>query len=506
LPGPAVVTAIRHACDAATHEAAWTVKALLGGFGVDPGAPGVVCAVHWTASNHVGELALPAAAGTTVKLPLTAATVSTFTVSCPGGSGLGGSSASCVPGGRFCREREPESPWIVMSWIVVPPTPTAKPPCCGAVEGTAIVKAYDVPLPEAVQLSPDGAATAGAVAATRPAAAIAPAHTALPRIVVRQYPLRAVCEPDDVPLYLREADVAELLTPEDALAAVEASFERLARGSVDILPRERMRLDDGVFAVMASVDRELGYAGVKAYSWLPGGTPFAVLLFSVERARLEAVVEADTLGQLRTGAASGVAARHLARSGASSLGVIGCGWQAASQVACVRAALPAIERVVVYCRSADRLAAFCAEHGCEPAESHAEAAVHDVVVTATTSKDPVLRGDWLRPGALVCAVGANDPRRRELDNAVLDRAAFVCCDSRAQSQKESGDLIEPVAQGVLDWLEVHELQDVVAGELQGRGSDDDVVVFKSNGIAAWDVAAAARVVELARERGAGVEL
>jgi ornithine cyclodeaminase/alanine dehydrogenase-like protein (mu-crystallin family) len=309
-----------------------------------------------------------------------------------------------------------------------------------------------------------------------------------------------------VPLYLREADVAELLSTADALAAVEESFLRLARGTVDNRPRERLPLEEGVFAVMACADRELGYAGLKSYAWLPGGTPFAVLLFSLAGARLEAVIEADKLGQMRTGAASGVAARYLARRGATSLGVIGCGWQAASQIASIREAMPSIERVVVYCRHEDRLAAFCREHGCEPAESHRGAADHDIVVTVTTSKDPVLRGEWLLPGALVCAVGANDPRRRELDNAVLERAAFVCCDSREDSMKESGDLIEPVEQGILDWLEVHELQEVVAGEVQGRASDEDIVVFKSNGLAAWDLAAGARVVELARERGVGLDL
>src|SRR5437773_2279799 len=201
-------------------------------------------------------------------------------------------------------------------------------------------------------------------------------------------------------LYLREADVAELLTTADALVAVEESFRRLARGVVDNRPRERLRLEDGVFAVMSCVDHELGYAGLKSYAWLPGGTPFVVLLFSVAAARLEAVIEADKLGQLRTGAASGVAARYLARPSASSLGVIGCGWQAASQIASIREAVPSIARVVVYCRSEERLDAFCREHDCVPAESHREAADHDIVVTVTTSKDPVLRGDWLRPGTL----------------------------------------------------------------------------------------------------------
>jgi len=309
-----------------------------------------------------------------------------------------------------------------------------------------------------------------------------------------------------VPLYLTEQEVASLLSPADAVDAVEESFRRLARGEVDNRPRERLALDGGQFAVMPCVDRELGYAGLKSYAWMRDGTPFVVLLFSLEHARLEAVIEADRLGQLRTGAASAVAARPLANDGAASLGVIGCGWQAASQIACIRAALPGIERVVVYCRNAERLAEFCAEHDAFAAESHREAGEHDVVVTVTTSKDPVLRGEWLRECALVCAVGANDPGRRELDNAVLERAAFVCCDSLDQSRRESGDLIEPVERGVLDWLEVHELQEVVAGELQGRASDEDVVLFKSNGIAAWDLAVGARVVEIARERGVGREL
>jgi ornithine cyclodeaminase/alanine dehydrogenase-like protein (mu-crystallin family) len=307
-------------------------------------------------------------------------------------------------------------------------------------------------------------------------------------------------------LFLREKDVEELLTPADALEAVEGSFHRLARGAVDNRPRTRLPLDDGQYAVMACVDHELGYAGLKSYAWTGTGTPFVVLLFSLVPAGLAAVIEADKLGQLRTGAASGVAAAHLAREGASSLGVIGCGWQAASQIACIRAAVPGIERVAVHCRNPERLAEFCRVNDCEPAGSHHEAADHDIVVTATTSKDPVLRGEWLRDGALVCAVGANDPARRELDNAVLARAAFVCCDSREQSRLESGDLIEPVERGALDWLEVHELQEVVAGEVQGRASPDDIVLFKSNGLAAWDLAVGARVVELARERGVGTEL
>jgi alanine dehydrogenase len=305
-----------------------------------------------------------------------------------------------------------------------------------------------------------------------------------------------------VALYLTEADVAQLITPAEAVPVIEACFRRLAAGAVRNVPRRRLPLEEGSFAVMSAVDLELGYAGVKAYAVAGGNAAFAVSLFDARTGELVAVLEADTLGQRRTGAASGVAAKYLARSGARSLGVIGCGWQARSQVEAVRAAVPAIERVVAYCRTAEKLEAFCAEVGAEPAESHADAAAQDVVVTITTSRDPVLRGEWLREGALVCAAGANDPRKRELDNVVLERASFVCCDSREQARIESGDLIEPVESGVLDWLEVHELQEVVAGELRGRESESDIVVFKSNGLAAWDVALAVEVVKRADARRA----
>ena len=257
---------------------------------------------------------------------------------------------------------------------------------------------------------------------------------------------------------------------------------------------------------MSAVDNELGLAGSKTYAALSGGTSFVVVLFDAEKAELVAVIEADKLGQLRTGAASGVAAKYLAKEDAKTLGILGCGWQAESQVASIREALPGIERVVAYCRTEKSLRAFCKKFGAEPGETHRDPAEQDIVVTATTSHDPVLRGEWLQPGALVCAMGANQPRSRELDNVVLERAVFVCCDSVEQARLESGDLIEPIERGVLDWLEVHEFQEVVAGEISGRSSPDDIVVFKSNGIAAWDVAIGSAALARAREKKVGTIL
>ena len=281
----------------------------------------------------------------------------------------------------------------------------------------------------------------------------------------------------------------------------------MAAGEVELMPRRRFFVGDATFAVMAAADAGLGVAGLKSYAVVEGRLAFVVCLFDLADGSLVATIAADRLGQVRTGAASGVAAKYLARSGATTLGLIGAGWQAESQLAAIRAAVPSLSHVVVSGRTPrPRPAAFAERHGAEVAETPSDAGACDVVVTATTSRDPVLRGDWLVEGALVCAIGANDPTARELDNLVLERASLVCCDSLEDARLESGDLIEPVAAGTLDWLEVHELHEIVAGELPGRQSERDIVVFKSNGIAPWDVALAHEVVARARERGVGVTL
>jgi ornithine cyclodeaminase/alanine dehydrogenase-like protein (mu-crystallin family) len=309
-----------------------------------------------------------------------------------------------------------------------------------------------------------------------------------------------------VPLFLREADVEELLTPADAVEVVETCFARMARGAVELEPRRRIGLEHGLMHIMGAADRELHRAGVKSYAGFAEGARFVFVLFAADGPEVLALIEADALGRLRTGAASAVAVRHLAEPGARSLGMIGTGWQAESQLACIRTVLPELERVVVYSRNAERLEEFCRRFDCEAGEYNRDAAEQDVVVTITTSRDPVLRGEWLRSGALVCAAGANRIESRELDNAVLERATFVCCDSIEQARIEAGDLVEPVERGVLDWLEVHELAEVVGGETAGRQHDDDIILFKSLGIAAEDVAAASFVFDRALERGAGTQL
>ena len=277
-----------------------------------------------------------------------------------------------------------------------------------------------------------------------------------------------------MPVYVTEQQVSELLTPADAIAAVEACFDRLARGVIDNPARVRAEVPGGVFAVMPCVDHELGYAGLKSFLWLPGGTPFLVVLFSLEHARLEAVVEADALGQLRTAAASAVAAKHLARVDARTLGIIGCGRQAASHVAALRAAR-ALARAGARALPRRR-APLCVLPRARLRGGGLGAgrpAACDIVVTATTAEEPVLLGEWLRDGAFVCAVGANAPASRELDDDVLRRAAFVCTDARAQAQLEAGDLIEPGrAAAFSTGRRCTSFRTSSTGRLPGRGSDD----------------------------------
>ena len=309
-------------------------------------------------------------------------------------------------------------------------------------------------------------------------------------------------------LYLGEPDVDALLTPADAVDAVQARFERIGRGETRNPPRVRVPLPDGLLNVMAASDHQLGVSGVKTYARLADreGSHPVVCLYGVDRPDVLAVIEARRLGQLRTGAASAVAARQLAREGARSLGLIGCGHQAETQLECIGLVLPAIDDVVVYCRDETRRNAFAERFGAEAGEYNRDAAEQDVVVTVTTSRDPVLRGEWLRPGTLLCAVGANRLEARELDNAVVERATFVCCDSAAQARIEAGDLVEPVERGVLDWLEVHELGEVVTGAATGRQRDDDVVLFKSVGIGVEDLAVAKLALDRAAETGRGTPL
>jgi alanine dehydrogenase len=314
-------------------------------------------------------------------------------------------------------------------------------------------------------------------------------------------------------LLLKEKDVRELLTMSDAIAAVEEVMRRQSSGHAIVHPRHRLELPDkGFLHYMAGADVAAGLVGMKLYTSVRGVLRFLVPLYRSATGELIALVEADHLGLVRTGAASGVATRYMARHDARTLGVIGTGYQAGSQIEAV-AAVRKLTRVRVFGRDAERRARFAAEMSArlyiqvEPAAS-AEEAVRgaDIIVTATTAVKSVLEGAWISPGTHINAIGANFPQKRELDDAAVVRASRIVVDFIEQAKMEAGDLIQAFAQDPARWNAVHELAEVITGKFPGRANAEEVTLFKSSGIAIWDVAVAAKVVELAIAKGRGIQV
>lgn len=313
-------------------------------------------------------------------------------------------------------------------------------------------------------------------------------------------------------ILLTEADVQALLPMERALECVEASLLALAAGRATNRLRERVFVPGVSLHYMAASFPEEKVMGMKVYSIAPRAWRFIVLLFSTESGDLLALIEADHLGRIRTGAASGVATKILARQEVTRVGLIGTGRQARTQLEAIARVRP-VKTVKAYSREEGRRRDFCREMSerlqmeVQPAES-AEACVRfgEVIVTATTSREPVVRGEWLQAGSHVNAIGANMANRREVDEAVLARASVIAADSIDQAREESGDLIQGLASLGRDWSGVVELHEIVAGRRLGRRSESDVTLFKSNGIAVWDVAVAAEVYRQALEKGRGRKL
>jgi alanine dehydrogenase len=318
-------------------------------------------------------------------------------------------------------------------------------------------------------------------------------------------------------LVLTEADVRSIITMPMTVEAVDESFRRLAAGSAQTQPRRRLHFGERrIMHYMAGSDTEAGYVGMKIYATCPTGARFVIPLFRSETAELAALIDADYLGQVRTGAASGVATRYMAREDARHVGIIGTGKQAKTQleaVACVRK----LESIRAYGRDETRRQNFAAEMTARlkipvTAVSSGEEAVQgaDIVITMTSSAKPVLEGKWLAPGTHINATGSNWAQKAELDTEAVKRCDFIAADSVEQSKIEAGDLIQAFAamggDAAARWVKVHELADVVAGKIPGRTKTDQITMFKSNGIASEDVTVAARIYELARERGIGREI
>ncbi len=314
-------------------------------------------------------------------------------------------------------------------------------------------------------------------------------------------------------LLLTETDVRQLLTMPMALEAVELAFRDVAEGTFVLHPRRRIHTPNkGFLHYMAAADFVSGYEGLKIYTYAKGALRFLVPLFRWDTGELVALIEADYLGRVRTGAASGVATKFMARPDARTVALIGTGSQASTQVEAVCAVRP-IEHVRVYGRNEEKRREFArrlAERvkvGVDAVDSP-ERAVRgaDVVITITTAAEPVIESAWLAPGVHVNAVGSNLAHKCEIDGETVRQAGVIATDSIEQAKIEAGDLIQVFGADAGRWARVVDLAQIVVGHAPGRHDREEITLFKSNGVAIEDVAVGARVYELARERGVGREV
>lgn len=313
-------------------------------------------------------------------------------------------------------------------------------------------------------------------------------------------------------LYLNDEAVADLLPMAQAVDCVDAAFQSLARGEAANAVRVRMAVAPAVMNVMWACAPAVGMMGVKSYVTGGGttqGTTLTLTLYSMATGEMLALVEANRLGQIRTGAATAVATRAMARQHPVALSVYGTGFQAGYQVRALLDTQPTMTEVRVVGRDPGRRDAFIGRLAREfpgvrflPADAETAASCADVIVTATQSAEPLFDAAWLRPGVHINAIGSNDPRKREIGRDVLERAGLILVDDLEVARKESGDLLA----NQWDMTHVGALGDLLIGKRPGRVRDDEITVFESQGLAVQDVVCGAAVVARAREEGSGIRL
>jgi ornithine cyclodeaminase/alanine dehydrogenase len=308
-------------------------------------------------------------------------------------------------------------------------------------------------------------------------------------------------------VYLTERDVHRLLDMRTSIDVVEEAFRQLANDKASNVPRVRAKAPGVVLHTMSAAAEYLGLVGWKCYTTTRTGARFHVGLYDAASGELVALVEADRLGQLRTGATTGVAVECMADMAATEVGLFGAGYQAESQLEAV-AKVRQLKTAFVYSRNPARRADFAARMtqrvGCEVvAVDRPQEAAEDlpIVITATTASEPVFNGNDLAEGALVCAVGSNWPQKAEVDADVIRRADNIVCDSVEACRAEAGDFRDALERGIFSWPKAVELAHVVSGTEVGRSNPDSVVLFKSVGLAIEDVALGGKLIELARNEG-----
>jgi len=315
----------------------------------------------------------------------------------------------------------------------------------------------------------------------------------------------------DAPLWIPEADVVALMDMADAVPALEAGLLAEARGEAHNMTKTHVAWGRATLHALGAAFPKAGLAGTKTWAHTPEGATPLLLLYDAGSGALRAVIEAFALGQLRTGAASGVATRWLAAHDADELAIVGTGKQALAQVAGV-AAVRRLRRVHVYGRDVERRRRFAdsvrTELGLE-AEARASVteAVMDapIITTVTRATEPFLSSVMVAPGTHVNAVGAITPTGAEVDGGVVARCRRVVADSVPQAQKLSRELMAVFGADPAAWTSVRSLAEVVA-DGGGRRADEDVTLFKALGMGISDLALGLEVLRRAREQGRGRSL
>ena len=313
-------------------------------------------------------------------------------------------------------------------------------------------------------------------------------------------------------LFLGEKDVEQVLSMDDAIRVLEETFKQQGSGNIINHPRLRIRTEKSMLHYLAGAALHMRVMGYKAYTSYKGGVKFRVFLHSIETGELLSIMDGNFMGMIRTGAATGVATKYMSRADSDVVGIFGTGWQARGQLMGV-AAVRKIGRIKAYSRNANKRELFCKEMeeflGIEtvPAERPEDVIDEaDIVITSTTSAEPVFKGDWLQEGVHINAIGGNFLFKREIDETAVKRSNIIVVESKEQSKIEAGELLPLIEKGRLQWEGIHELGEVVSGKIKGRKKDEDITLFKSLGIAIEDIAVAAHIYELAKAKGIGQKL
>ncbi|MFM1814580.1 MAG: hypothetical protein RLZ98_1275 [Pseudomonadota bacterium] len=314
-------------------------------------------------------------------------------------------------------------------------------------------------------------------------------------------------------IFLSEADIKALVTINDAIDAVSNVFTVAGEGGVINPPRQQIDIPQGYLRLTSAIVSPLEKIAVKVSSSMVFASDSGRLLLLIDSAtgRADALIEVFYLGQLRTAAASGVATRLMARADASTVGVFGSGRQARTQLEAMKAVRP-ITSALAFSPNRERQQRFCSEMTATlgipvtPAASPEELHACDILITATTSRTPVVAGGLVRPGTHINAIGANRPERQEIDEETIRRCAAVAVDNKAQAKKESSVLVKSVEGGIIGWEDVVELGDLLAEGMAGGRKDEAITLYNSHGVAMEDVALAKKAYELALAKGIGVSI